>query len=87
MSFFLDSNYGESISYDYLMAINAGILTKEFAVIPSCPSGNCTCPLLDSVDLCTQCKNVTASTMLGGCNDTPLAIRAPSTRCTQQASL
>lgn len=64
VSFFLDSNRDGRISDDYLTAINAGIWTKEFAVIPSCPSGNCTWPLFDSEGLCTQCEDVTASATL-----------------------
>ncbi|KAJ0417816.1 hypothetical protein BJY00DRAFT_315607 [Aspergillus carlsbadensis] len=44
--------------------IYTGMWGSNFAVDPTCPSGNCTWPAFESVGMCSQCEDMTAAAAL-----------------------
>ncbi|KAJ5552318.1 hypothetical protein N7494_001696 [Penicillium frequentans] len=62
-----DPTLGSGMSTGFFDAANAGIWTDNFDLEPKCPSGDCTWPLFQSVELCTKCQDVTSSAKIQGC--------------------
>ncbi|KAJ5593446.1 hypothetical protein N7537_010350 [Penicillium hordei] len=56
---------------DFMDAINSAFWSNDFAVNPTCASGNCSWPLFQSVELCSKCEDVTSSATLIGCDNVP----------------
>ncbi|KAL2832742.1 hypothetical protein BJY01DRAFT_253764 [Aspergillus pseudoustus] len=42
--------------------VQIGQWSDDFTVAPSCPSGNCTWPVYNSVEMCSQCEDITNTT-------------------------
>ena len=57
--------------WDFIDASNAAFWTNDFAINPICPSGNCTWPLFQSIEMCSKCEDVTSSATLIGCDPAP----------------
>lgn len=47
---------------------NAALWNTDFAVNPTCPSGNCTWPEFQSLGFCSKCQDVTESSTLYDCD-------------------
>jgi hypothetical protein len=54
---------------EFLGALNVAYWSNDFALDPTCPSGNCTWPSFLSVELCSKCEDITSSASLMGCDN------------------
>ncbi|KAJ5605695.1 hypothetical protein N7510_008476 [Penicillium lagena] len=54
--------------YSFVEYFNAALWNTDFAIDPTCPSGNCTWPEFQSLGFCSKCQDVTASASLYGCD-------------------
>jgi hypothetical protein len=68
-----ESSIGNVVTFDMLGAIYSGIFADSggpnevsFGMNPSCPTGNCTFPLFQSLAVCHHCVNIT-DTIEGNC--------------------
>ncbi|KAJ5766581.1 uncharacterized protein N7511_004197 [Penicillium nucicola] len=52
----------------YTQYYNAALWNSDFAVNPTCPSGNCTWPEFQSLGFCSKCQDVTNSSTILKCD-------------------
>ncbi|KAJ5570225.1 uncharacterized protein N7459_009655 [Penicillium hispanicum] len=62
-TFAQNTNYTAFTEY-----FNAGLWTTNFAIDPTCPSGNCTWSEFQSLGFCSKCQDVTSSSSLYDCD-------------------
>ncbi|CAI7633158.1 unnamed protein product [Penicillium manginii] len=63
LNFIPDENYNLLSRYFY-----GALWNTDFAVNPTCPSGNCTWPEFQSLGFCSKCQDVTESSILYDCD-------------------
>jgi len=71
--FFVPGANEDLDTFQYIGAINAGIWSNasQFDFTPTCPSGNCTWPVFQSVGWCSKCVNATETAVIDeNCNAT-----------------
>lgn len=63
------NTFAPNSNYTYFQELyNAALWNTEFAVNPTCSSGNCTWPEYQSLGFCSKCQDVTASAILYNCD-------------------
>ncbi|KAJ5403245.1 hypothetical protein N7509_003116 [Penicillium cosmopolitanum] len=61
--------FASNTNYTFLeQSYNAALWNTDFAVNPTCPSGNCTWPEFQSLGFCSKCQDVTDLATIYKCN-------------------